>query len=196
MCSVVLRPSWLPERVGLVSLAAGTAMAEAASEASGLDVRCKWPNDLLVGTDKVGGILGEAAASAGGVDHVIVGVGVNLDVPEDVRGAGAIGPVDGETMLGEFLRRLRVSIEGDAAAVVDRWRAVSATLGRRVRATTVSGGVAFGIATDIDRTGALLLETDTGRVRVAFGEIEHLEMPRDEARRGSASGLRGRGPSR
>jgi BirA family biotin operon repressor/biotin-[acetyl-CoA-carboxylase] ligase len=39
MCSVVLRP-WEPERVGLVSLAAGAAIAEAASEASGLDVRC------------------------------------------------------------------------------------------------------------------------------------------------------------
>jgi BirA family biotin operon repressor/biotin-[acetyl-CoA-carboxylase] ligase len=177
MWSVVLRPSWEPDRLGLVSLAAGVAIAEAASEASGLDVRCKWPNDLLVGTDKVGGILGEAVASAVGIDHMVVGIGVNLEVPEDVSGAGAIGAVDEEMMLGDFLRRVRALMDGDAAAIVEGWRAVSATIGRRVRATTVSGDVAHGIAADIDRTGALLVDTDEGRVRVAFGEIEHLETP-------------------
>jgi BirA family transcriptional regulator, biotin operon repressor / biotin---[acetyl-CoA-carboxylase] ligase len=180
MCSVVQRPSWEPDRVGLVSLAAGAAIAEATSEASGLDVRCKWPNDLLVGADKVGGILGEAAASAGGIDHVVVGFGVNLEVPDDVPGAGAIGLVDAELLLGGSLRRLRALMEGDPAAIVERWRAVSATLGRRVQATTVSGGVARGTAVDLDETGALLIETPGGKppIRVAFGEIEHLETPR------------------
>jgi BirA family transcriptional regulator, biotin operon repressor / biotin---[acetyl-CoA-carboxylase] ligase len=178
MWSVVLRPSWEPDRVGLVSLAAGAAVAEAASEASGLEVRCKWPNDLLVGTGKVGGILGEATASSGGIDHMVVGIGVNLEVPVDVPGAGAIGHVDEEAMLAGSLRRLRTSIEGDPAAIPDRWRAVSGTLGRRVQATTASGGVAHGIATDVDQTGALLVETDAGRVRVAFGDIEHLEITR------------------
>jgi BirA family biotin operon repressor/biotin-[acetyl-CoA-carboxylase] ligase len=177
MCSVVLRPPWDADRVGLVSLAAGAAMAEAASEASGAEIRCKWPNDLLAGAEKVGGILGEGSVSSGGIDHVVVGVGVNLDVPAGVPGAGGIGAVDEEMMLGDFLRRLRSLMDGDAAAIVDRWRAVSATLGRRVEATTVSGGVARGIAVDLDETGALVVETDAGRVRVAFGEIEHLETP-------------------
>jgi BirA family biotin operon repressor/biotin-[acetyl-CoA-carboxylase] ligase len=197
MCSVVLRTTWEPERVGLVSLAAGAAIAEAASEVSGLDVRCKWPNDLLVGADKVGGILGEAAATAGGIDHVVVGFGVNLEVPHGVPGAGAIGLVDAERMLGGSLRRLRALMDGDPAAIVDRWRAVSATLGRPVEATTVSGGIARGTAVDLDATGALLIETPGGEqpVRVAFGEIAHLGTPpawADEDR----CGLRGRGPPR
>jgi len=177
MWSVVLRPSWEPDRVGLVSLAAGAAVAEAALEASGLDVRCKWPNDLLAGAEKVGGILGEAIVSVGAIEHVVVGIGVNLEAPVDVPGAGAIGHVDAEALLGSFLQRLRMSIEGDPKAIPGRWRAVSATLGRRVQATTVSGDIALGIATDIDRTGALLVETDAGRVRVAFGDIEHLDLP-------------------
>ena len=179
LCSVVLRPSWHPDRGGLVSLAAGVAMAEAASEASGAEIRCKWPNDLLAGARKVGGILGEAAASAGGIDHVVVGVGLNLEVPDDVPGAGGIGPVDAVALLGGFLRRLRSLLEEDPDATVDRWRAVSATLGRRIEATTVSGRVASGVATDIDRTGALLVETDAGSVRVASGEIEHLATQDD-----------------
>ncbi len=63
-----------------------------------------------------------------------------------------------------------------AEAIVPRWRAVSRTLGRRVEATTVGGDVARGVAVDIDETGALLIDTDVGPARVAFGEIEHLDV--------------------
>jgi BirA family biotin operon repressor/biotin-[acetyl-CoA-carboxylase] ligase len=175
MCSLVLRPDWEPDRVGLVSLAAGATMAEAASDVSAVQVRCKWPNDLLVDGAKVGGILGEVVASADGIEHVVVGIGVNLEAPDGVPGAGAIGPVDEENLLVGFLERLRSLMEQEPAAIVDRWRSVSATLGRRVAATTVSGRVAHGLAADVDETGALLVESEAGRVRVAFGEIEHLE---------------------
>lgn len=164
MCSLVLRPSLTPDRLGLMSLAAGVAMAEAASDASGDVVRCKWPNDLMVGESKVGGILGEAEITKDRVHHVVVGVGVNLDAPQDVPGAGAIGNVDEEALLTVFLQRFHDLIGGTPEEVLRRWRAVSDTLGRRVEATTVDG------------SGALLIDTEKpgGRVRVAFGEIQHL----------------------
>ena len=174
MFSVVLRPAIEPEGVGLVSVAAGAAMAEVASEASGRDVRCKWPNDLMVGESKVGGILGEAEMMARGIEHVVLGIGVNLDPPEGVAGAAAIGGVDEEALLTSFLRRFHSMIEGGSDEILNRWRAVSATLGRRVEATTVGGDTASGVAADLDETGALLVETDEGTVRVAFGEIHHL----------------------
>jgi BirA family biotin operon repressor/biotin-[acetyl-CoA-carboxylase] ligase len=173
--SIVLRPAWEPDRVGLVSLAAGAAMAEAASEASGLEIRCKWPNDLLAGGSKVGGILGESQVSADGIAHVVLGVGVNLEAPEGIPAAGGIGAVPEEALLSTFLRRFRSLIEGPPEVIVDRWRAVSATLGRTVEATTVGGGSAHGVALDVDGTGALLVQTEAGRVRVAFGDIEHLD---------------------
>jgi len=177
MCSLVLRPALEPDRVGSVSLAAGVAMAEAATEVSGLEIRCKWPNDLMTGESKVGGILGEVEVTAGRIGHVVLGIGVNLDAPEDVEGAGAIGPVDDEALLGGFLQRLRSLLEGSAEEIVRRWRAISATLGRRVEATTVGGETVRGVAADLDETGALLIDTADGRVRVAFGEIRHLRDP-------------------
>ena len=175
MFSVVL-PPLEPEGVGLISLAAGAAMAEAASDLSDLEIRCKWPNDLMAGESKVGGILGEAEITDGGIGHVVLGVGLNLDVPEDVAGAGAIGDVDAEALLTGFLQRFRPMIEGSREAILDRWRAVSSTLGRRVEATTVGGDTARGVAADLDETGGLLVETDEGFVRVAFGEIHHLDV--------------------
>ncbi len=176
MCSLVLRPSLTPDRLGLMSLAAGVAMAEAASGASGIDVRCKWPNDLLVGESKVGGILGEAEIIEGRIRHVVVGVGVNLDAPEGVEGAGAIGDVEEEALLTGFLKRFRSLVEGSLEEIPDRWRAVSHTLGRTVEGTTIDGNSVRGVAADLDDTGALLIDTEEpgGRVRVAFGEIQHL----------------------
>ena len=176
MCSLVLRPSWPPDRAGLVSLAAGAGMAEAASEVSGRAVRCKWPNDLMVDESKVGGILGEAEIADGRIAHVVLGIGVNLDPPEGVPGAGAIGHVDEEMLLTDFLGRFRPMIEGMSEEILNRWRAVSATLDRRVEATTVGGITASGVATDLDETGALLIDTGGGVLRVAFGEIRHLDV--------------------
>lgn len=172
--SLVLRPAWAPEAVGLVSLAAGAAMAEAASQLSTQEVRCKWPNDLLVDESKVGGILGEAEIEAGRIGHVVVGIGVNLGAPEDVPGAGAIGDLDAEALLTAFLRRFRSLMEGLPGEILGRWRAASATLGRRVDATTVEGDTASGVAVDVDETGALLIDTGEGLARVAFGEIRHI----------------------
>ena len=165
-----------PDRVGLVSVAAGAAMAEAASALSAREVRCKWPNDLMAGESKVGGILGETEIRDGRLLHVVVGVGVNLDAPEDVPGAGAIGRVNEEALLSRFLQLFRSLIEGSSTEILDRWRAVSATIGRRVEATTVGGDTARGVAADLDETGALLVDTDSGRLRVAFGQIHHLDV--------------------
>lgn len=176
MFSVVLRPPQEPEGVGLISLAAGAAMAEAASDLSGLDIGCKWPNDLMVGESKVGGILGEAEMTARSIEHVVLGMGVNLDVPEGVAGAGAIGNVDEEALVTAFLQRFHLMIEGAPDEILKRWRAVSATLGRRVEATTVDGDTASGVAADLDETGGLLVESREGVVRVAFGEIHHLDV--------------------
>jgi BirA family transcriptional regulator, biotin operon repressor / biotin---[acetyl-CoA-carboxylase] ligase len=173
LCSVVLRPELDPDRLGLVSIAGGTAMAEALSAIADLDVRCMWPNDLFVEEAKVGGVLAESEVAGDLVRHVVVGVGVNVDAPDGVPGAGGIGEVDVEALLGSYLFSLGELMSG-LEEIAFRWAAVSRTLGRRVEATTVGGDAVRGVAADLDDTGALLVDTDAGRVRVAFGEVHLL----------------------
>jgi BirA family transcriptional regulator, biotin operon repressor / biotin---[acetyl-CoA-carboxylase] ligase len=178
--SVVLRPRLDPERGLLLTLLAGVAMAEACRAVTGADVRCKWPNDLVVGERKVGGILAEARVRDGRFQHVVVGVGMNLrSAPASVEGATSLGDVDRTALLTEFLRRFReryppVGDDGFAHLVVNAYAPLSATLGKRVQATIGENEVVEGTALDIDPAGNLVLYTEQGRATVGFGEVVHV----------------------
>ena len=177
--SIVLRPTWLPpDRSGLLPLAAGLAMTDAAREVAELDVRCKWPNDLLLDDHKVGGILAESRVSSGRIDHAIVGIGVNLDPPGNVDLATGLGDVDAGALLEAFLRAFAIRYGSNAPAfirsVVAAYPQRSATIGREVEATTTNGPRVRGRAIGVDDAGSLVLETPAGRVWITSGEVSHL----------------------
>jgi BirA family biotin operon repressor/biotin-[acetyl-CoA-carboxylase] ligase len=183
LCSVVLRPRLDPTEVHLLSLAAAVAMIDAAGLPT---LAAKWPNDLVVGERKCGGILAEADVHGGAVRHVALGVGVNVsagseDIPEEVRGTATSLAIEGASIdrdgllagfLGSLRDRLRAA--GFPQGFVEAYRPVCRTLGRRVRATTTSGSRIEGRAVDVDERGSLLVERGGRIERVAFGEVIHL----------------------
>ena len=177
--SFILRPALEPQQGLLLTLLAGLSMGEACREVAGTDVRCKWPNDLLLREGKVGGILTEARVRRGRLMSVVVGVGINLgSAPEDVDGAVALGPVDRSALLAAFLRNFRGRYHPDGEAfahdVISAYRPQCATIGKRVRATVTNGFAVEGVAIDLDPIGNLVVRTDNGRATVAFGEVLHL----------------------
>jgi len=189
LLSVLLRPELPPTDSALLTLWAGACMAMSCSVACGVDVRCKWPNDLLASERKLGGVLTEAKVERGILAHVVVGVGVNLhqrpeDFPAELgRSATSVsiegGRPDAPALLFEFLLRLKRF--GDPTrpdfreTVLDQYRRVCETIGRTVRATTTAGREVEGRATGVGESGQLIVETDTGRDEVTFGEIAHLD---------------------
>ena len=141
----------------ILSLAAGVA----AAEACGSGVRLKWPNDLLLGGGKVGGVLVEATPT-----KAVCGIGINLTwAPE---GAARLNQER-----DQLLEKLRIELErwtsATSDAVLARWRELSDTLGRRVR-VELSGRAIEGIAEDIGSQGELIVD---GRP-VTFGSVIHL----------------------
>jgi BirA family biotin operon repressor/biotin-[acetyl-CoA-carboxylase] ligase len=182
MFSLVLRPRLAPDDVGLLPLLAGAAAAEAATALAGVDVRCKWPNDLMLGEAKTGGILAESAVDGAAIRHVVVGVGINLTAPTGVPGAAGLGAgVDPMALLSDFLRRFVATyVDGGSAAgfadgVRARWRVVAATLGRRIEVARTGGETIRGRAFDVDERGGLLVDLEGGgRVTVRSGEVEHV----------------------
>jgi BirA family biotin operon repressor/biotin-[acetyl-CoA-carboxylase] ligase len=141
----------------LLSLAAGVA----ATEACGQGVRLKWPNDLLLGARKVGGILVEATAA-----KAICGIGINLSWAPD--GAATLNQ-----SRDELLEKLRPAMESWCSApsdeVLTRWRELSETLGRRVR-VELPDHVVEGIAEDINSRGELIVDG----ALVSAGSLTHL----------------------
>jgi BirA family biotin operon repressor/biotin-[acetyl-CoA-carboxylase] ligase len=176
--SVVLRPQLPPDRAVLLTLLAGAVLAVACRVVGVDDVWCKWPNDVLLGDAKVGGILAEATVAGGRIEHVVLGVGVNLaGPPAGVEQAAGLGGVEAEPLLAGFLGGIGEPIDPSTFPdrTLKRYRPVCATIGRRVRATTTAGFTVEGTATDVDADGSLVVETPAGeRVAVGFGEVHHL----------------------
>lgn len=181
MFSLVLRPGFAADFAGLITIFAGAMMAEACRARTGAHVTCKWPNDLLLDGRKVGGILAESKVGPEGrLEHVVLGVGVNLDrAPAEVPNAGALAGADPQELLVAFLYRFRTlygpAMPDLAAEVLSAARGVSATVGTRVRATTVDGSLVVGEAVDLDPHGGLVVRTAEADEVVRFGEVEHLE---------------------
>lgn len=142
----------------LLSLAAGVAAAEACGVGI---VRLKWPNDLLLGGAKLGGILVEATPA-----KAICGIGINLTWSPP--GAARLNE-DRDRLLA----KLRVELERWSSArpevVLARWRELSDTLGRRVR-IEVPGSVIEGTAEDIGPAGELIVDG----APVTVGSVTHL----------------------
>jgi BirA family biotin operon repressor/biotin-[acetyl-CoA-carboxylase] ligase len=151
LVSFVLQPN------PVLSLAAGVA----AAQACGGGVRLKWPNDLLLDGAKVGGILVEVTATT-----AICGVGINLTWAPP--GAAKLN-LDRDLLLD----RLGVELDRWAAAdleeVLALWRALSDTLGRRVR-VDLGTRVIEGTAEDIGPGGELIVDG----APVTFGSVTHL----------------------
>lgn len=184
--SVLLRPRVPRERLGWLSLAAGTAMTRAL-QGLGVAARSKWPNDVLIDGRKVCGVLAEALADGSGV---VIGAGLNhaadraeLPVPTATSLAAEGGPTDPDLLVGAYLEQLLALVRGfeaadgdpDRSGLRDAVRAVSDTIGRSVRVTTPDGAV-VGEAVDIDADGRIVVDRGpiAGPLACATGDVEHL----------------------
>lgn len=183
--SVLLRPQFPASRLAFLPLAAGLAAADAIGAVSGLAVDLRWPNDLLIGPRKTGGILVEARPSSKGLLHaMVVGIGINVHqrtFPPDL--ATAATSLDLETnrhiarqdLLIALLKLLeqeaRVLAQPDAAKEVAA-RVEKASTWIRGRKVEVHGPQACsGVTAGLDENGFLRVVTATGLVTVQTGGL-------------------------
>jgi len=174
-----------PSTWGWLPLLTGVAVTDAVHATTGIEPGLKWPNDILVGTGKLGGILAEVAAPA---PVIVVGLGLNVTLTAeeapDSRATSLL--MLGSTMLDRTA--LLGSILAELSARIDRWRAVggtdpglvadyrarSLTLGTKVRALLPGDREIIGTATDLDELGQLHIDTGAQTIAVSAGDITHL----------------------
>ncbi len=193
--SVLLRPYGVPAALlGWLPLLAGAAVAAAVPAVAAVEPSLKWPNDVLAGEAKLGGILAERSGSA-----VVVGIGVNVTQGRAELPSGATslllelapaGPAPAgvgglrsrllTAMLGALSSRYLAwrdqfsPGDADACGLRHEYSGLCATLGREVTVTLPGGKGIAGTAEGVDWAGRLEVSTAHGVVPVSAGDVVHL----------------------
>jgi BirA family biotin operon repressor/biotin-[acetyl-CoA-carboxylase] ligase len=193
-CSILLRA--MPEReqqplwLSWIPLIAALAVSRAVQATTSMKPSVKWPNDILAGNRKLGGVLCES--SGVGTDHacVIVGIGVNVNLrrdefPEELREIATSvlietgHPCDRaallSALLGEMETRCESFLAGNHGDILEEYLLRCSTIGRRVRIELARGEQMDGTAESIRPDGSLrIFRHDRTTIDIRAGDVIHL----------------------
>ena len=165
-------PGWPESALGRVTLVAGLAALDVIGAVGGL----KWPNDVIVGGAKAGGILTERFG-----DLVITGLGLNLYWPAPPKGVAALAAADpGADAVGSLGEAWAARLLARAAEGPDHWGHAEyvtrcVTIGEEITWDPTGRGTAIGIASD----GGLIVATRDGEVVLQSGAVRMVRPPGD-----------------
>ena len=183
-----------------LSLAVGVAIARALNVLGAQDVRLKWPNDILIGQSrpgapfkhdewgKLGGVLIEAQGDMLGPSAVVIGIGLNCSLPDNLAGridqpAGALDEVCRDmptrnrllaAVLQELADALRQFAQSGFAAFGGEWERYHIHQNQPIQLRMADGTVVIGVARGVSESGELRLETAQGMRQFNSGEAGRL----------------------
>lgn len=185
--SIVLRPDMEPEQAQLITLAASVAVVEAISETAGIICGIKWPNDIILNSCKLGGILTELSAELGHINYVVVGIGININhntgtFDDEIKKTAISLKQDANrdfsrveilsSLMTGFESIYNLLIAGNTNEIISRWNRSSVTLGKEIRITAKNVEY-IGIAESITANGRLIVRCNDGETReISAGEIQ------------------------
>ena len=184
--SIILRPPVPPREAPKLTLLTAVSVAKVLAGSYGIAARIKWPNDVVTGGRKICGALTELVAEQDAVRYVIASFGLNVNqtparFPAEVRPIATSMRIEAGRRLDrpEVFRRVLRELDDQYAqykerggeSVLAQWRALSCTLGRRVK-VQLRESVVEGVARDLDDDGSLIVEVEGGGLkRVAYGDV-------------------------
>ncbi|NLY44656.1 MAG: biotin--[acetyl-CoA-carboxylase] ligase [Tissierella sp.] len=183
--SIILKPQVPPMKVAKLTLLGAAAVYQALDEI-GINSQIKWPNDIVVNGKKVCGILTEMSSELNMINHVVMGIGVNVnleenDILEDLQHKATSlkieskGKVDRKKLLAAILNKFEnlyilFKDGGETSQAIEICRENSAVIDKEVQVFSGSSK-RVGKALDINEEGELLVEFD-GKIETVFsGEI-------------------------
>lgn len=168
-----------------LSLVVGVAVVEALSEIGCQGVKVKWPNDIYFQDKKLAGILVELSGQTGDAAHLVIGMGINISMPETDSTQEITQPwanlsqtceamPDKNRLTAHLINSITQALihyeEQGLAAFVQRWQAIDNFNGRKVKVILQNREV-HGIARGINDQGALLLDIDGDITPFIGGEV-------------------------
>ncbi|HMK44130.1 MAG TPA: biotin--[acetyl-CoA-carboxylase] ligase [Dissulfurispiraceae bacterium] len=187
--SVLLRPDLALREITILTLLAGVACASALRGCCDCTVHLKWPNDLLVGKRKLGGILTELRADPDRVQFAVIGIGINVnmrkrDMPPSIRMvATSVSQETGQAVsrsailsavMHQFDKWLLILAQHGKRPILDEWQSLSSTIGKTVTIASSNRSLT-GVAEGIDDDGFLIVRLPNGTLtQVHAGDVNHV----------------------
>lgn len=184
--SIILRPTLAPFQTPQITLMTAVAVARALQEATGLNAKIKWPNDILIADKKIAGILTEITTEMDAVDYVVVGLGVNVnttaaEMPSDIRSIATSVRIESgrrfsrTDLLCSLLHHFESSYDTlqheGFKPIMAQWRQMSDIIGRPVYVDVLDIRHT-GIVEAVDDDGVLILKDNNGRLhRIFSGDV-------------------------
>ncbi len=188
--SFILRPGNL-QHPELISLFSSLAVVQGVKHATGLSTKIRWPNDVMIGQKKLGGVIAEAQSYRQEITQVVVGIGVNCNAPvasSSVQGTEATSLV--EEFGKEFeISELRHAVLDAFSGLYERWKAREnlipfwvenvGTIGKSVKAKMKTGETPFTYdAVGVDSDGGLVVTDGKTKTTLRAEDVEWLRENR------------------
>ncbi len=180
----LLRPKIRPNNASMLTIVAAMAVVRGIEDETGLKVGIKWPNDIIINSKKVSGILTEMSAQIDYVNHIVIGIGINVqteDFPEELRDIATslyleLGRKINRAALIEkiceyFETYFRIFLQTeDLSLIVQQYNSYLVNMDRPVRVMDAKEPY-DGKARGITARGELLVDTWESRKLVSSGEV-------------------------
>lgn len=177
--SILLKPDIPPLEAAQVTLVAGIAVCEAI----GLNSEIKWPNDIVIGGKKICGILTEMSSEKNMINYIVCGIGINVNTesfPDEIAHRATSMYIESgkkyvrneliAKVLNMFEYYYKKFLDEGLEVMIEEYKKHCITIGRKVSVNFKKETVT-GTALDVDKTGALVVETDNGIIHVTSGEV-------------------------
>lgn len=180
----LLRPQIAPNNASMLTIVAAMAVARGIEDETGLRVGIKWPNDIVMNRKKVGGILTEMSTQADYINHIVVGIGINVhmdDFPEEIRetATSIFRELGTKINRAALIERICEYFEAyfevflrteDLSEIVKQYNAYMVNRNQPVKVMDPKHPFE-GTARGITARGELLVDTPESREKVSSGEV-------------------------
>jgi len=186
--SIILKPKNKDEKLTLLPLVAALSVYNTIYSLCDLDVKIKWPNDVIINGKKISGILIESESKNNSLDFVVIGIGFNLNVdvdifPEEYNATSLSYEIGINLDYYDFLKKLLFTLDKyyslfineDYDTILNEWRKNSDTIGKNVVINLKDKKIS-GRAVDIDENGFLIILDEYGnKTKITSGDCFYIK---------------------
>lgn len=184
--SLILRPTIPPTEISKITLMAAVAISEALLSLTEIEIKIKWPNDLIVNKKKLAGILTEMSMEVDAIDYVVIGLGLNVNsikssFADEVKDIATSLHIETGTQYSRaqvaqafltWFEKLYFEVQKNGFhSLITRWKELSNIIGKKV-AVDEAGKTVIGTVKDIAEDGTLILVDDNKQIqKIISGDV-------------------------